>query len=153
MDCTLLRGLCALFSEQNPYIQTKKQPFLDALAPIKDILEQSTDPQRNALAKRLETAPSNTSGEIKHFIYPIPGSKEIYLRKAILEDLQQACKELYPVYLDLLQDHSSYDKWNKTLDTVLNLSEILKTGKQADHQPKLKQSPRYATQSLTYEPL
>lgn len=153
MGCKLLQGLCTLFSEQNPYIQTKKQPFLDALAPIKDILEQTTDPQWNALAKRLETAPSNTSGAIKHFIYPIPDSKEIYLRREILEDLQRVCKELHPIYVDLLQDHSSYDKWNKTLDTVLNLSEIIKTGKQADHQPKLKQSPRYPTQSLIYEPL
>lgn len=153
MSCALLRGLCTLFSEQNPYIQTKKQPFLDALAPIKDILEQSTDPQWNALAKRLDTASPSPSEAVKHFIYPINSSKEIYLRREILEDLQRVCKELHPIYVDLLQDHSSYDEWNKTLNTVLNLSEIIKTGTQPNQQPKFNQSSRFPAQSLTYNPL
>lgn len=92
MGCKLLRGLFALFSEQKPYIKTQKQPFLDALASVKTILEQSTNPQWNALAKRLDTASSSPSGAVEHFIYPINGSKEIYLRTSVLKELETVCE-------------------------------------------------------------
>ena len=75
MSCALLRGLCTLFSEQNPFIKTNKQPFLDALVSVKNILEQSSHTEWNALAKRLETASSTTSESAKYFIYPIEKSK------------------------------------------------------------------------------
>lgn len=154
MGCKLLRGLCALFSEQNPYIKIKNQPFLDALSPVKNILEQSNNPQWKSLAERLGTASSTPSRATEHFIYPISGSREIYLRRTTLEDLQAACELIHQNHLDLLEKNSpSSDLWNKALDTLLNVSEILKTGKQAASQPRLEQSPRYPAQSLMYNPL
>lgn len=156
MGCALLRGLCSLFSEQNPYTKANKQPFLDALAPVKNILEQSTNPHWTALAKRLDTASSSPSGAVEHFIYPINGSKEIYLRKTILNDLQQACKDMKQACVNTLKDDVPHDQRDQEWDRLLNASELLKAcelikiDRQPDKQPKL---PQDTSQPFVYKPL
>jgi hypothetical protein len=156
MGCKLLRELFALFSEQKPYIKVNKQPFLDALAPIKNILEQSGNPDWNALGKRLETAPLCSSANVEYFIYPISGSKDIYLRKTILNDLQQVCEDLKQDCVKVLKEDAPHDQrdqaWTRLLNAseLLNSCELIKTAIQPDKQPKF---PQDSSKPFEYKPL
>lgn len=143
-----LKGLCTLFSntsKEDTFEKVPKEPLTTAVPIIKAILEQSDNPEWNALAPRLETYSPHSSGSKECFLYPL-SNNDIFVRKSILPEFNQAC-------IDILKTNIDPKQRDKVWDALLQSSEILH-GKQEVVKPSISgQKNRPSQPELSYKPL